>query len=89
MAPSDVLLRKLQYHSPIDSADVAAIRRLRCEIRELAAGEEFIRQGDRPKAAAIVIEGIMARYHTLAVGCAAVSCPSLSGRLAGRPGALS
>ena len=68
MAPSDVLLRKLQYHSPIDSADVAAIRRLRCEIRELADGEEFIRQGDRPKAAAIVIEGIMARYHTLQSG---------------------
>ena len=68
MTPSDVLLRKLQYHSPIDSADVAAIRRLRCEIRELADGEEFIRQGDRPKAAAIVIEGIMARYHTLQSG---------------------
>ena len=68
MAPSDVLLRKLQYHSTIDTADVAAIRRLRCEIRELAAGEEFIRQGDRPKAAAIVIEGIMARYHTLQSG---------------------
>ena len=68
MAPSDVLLRKLQYHSTIDSADVAAIRRLRFEIRELAAGEEFIRQGDRPKAAAIVIEGIMARYHTLQSG---------------------
>jgi CRP-like cAMP-binding protein len=68
MAPSDVLVRKLKYHSPIDSADVAAVRRLRYEIRELAAGEEFIKQGDRPKAAAIVIEGIMARYHTLQSG---------------------
>jgi CRP-like cAMP-binding protein len=68
MAPSDVLLRKLKYHSPIDSADVAAVRRLRYNIRELAPGEEFISQGDRPKAAAIVIEGIMARYHTLRSG---------------------
>lgn len=68
MAPSDILLRKLQYHSPIDSADVAAIRRLRYEIRELTAGEDFICQGDRPKAAAIVVEGIMARYHTLPSG---------------------
>lgn len=68
MAPSDVLLRKLKYHSPIDAADVAAIRRLRYEIRELADGEEFIRQGDRPKTAAIVIEGLMARYHTLQSG---------------------
>lgn len=68
MAPSDILLRKLQYHSPIDGADVAAIRRLRCETRELVAGEEFIRQGDKPRAAAVVIEGIMARYHTLRSG---------------------
>ncbi len=68
MAPSDILLRKLQYHSPIDGADVAAIRRLRCEIREFVAGEEFIRQGDKPKAAAIVVEGIMARYHALRSG---------------------
>jgi CRP-like cAMP-binding protein len=68
MAPSDVLLRKLKYHSPIDSADVAAIRRLRYEIRELAAGEDFICQGDRPEAAAVVCEGILARYHTLQSG---------------------
>jgi CRP-like cAMP-binding protein len=68
MAPSDVLLRKLKYHSPIDGADVAAIRRLRYEVRELTAGEDFLRQGNKPKAAAIVIEGIMARYHTLRSG---------------------
>jgi CRP-like cAMP-binding protein len=68
MAPSDILLRKLQYHSAIDSADIAAIRRLRCEVRELTTGEDFICQGDKPKAAAVVIEGIMARYHTLRSG---------------------
>ena len=68
MAPSDVLLRKLRYHSPIDPADVAAIRRLRCEMRELTPGEDFVSQGDKPKAAAVVIEGILARYHTLGSG---------------------
>src|ERR1700752_2093900 len=68
MAPSDILLRKLKFHSPIDSADVAAIRRLRCEIRELQPGEEFVRQGDKPKGAAVVIEGFMARFHTLRSG---------------------
>lgn len=68
MAPSDILLRKLQYHSPIDAGDIAAIRRLRCEVRELTAGEDFASQGDKPKAAAVVIEGIMARYHTLRSG---------------------
>jgi CRP-like cAMP-binding protein len=68
MAPSDILLRKLKYHSPIDDADVAAVRRLRCEMRELSAGEDFICQGDKPKAAAIVIEGILGRFHTLRSG---------------------
>jgi CRP-like cAMP-binding protein len=68
MAPSDVLLRKLKFHSSLDRADVAAIRRLRCETREFIAGEDFIRQGDKPKTAAIVVEGILARYHTLRSG---------------------
>jgi len=69
MAPSDVLLRKLKRHCPIDDADAEAIRHLRYEVRELTeAGEDFIRQGDKPTAAAIVIEGIVARYHTLRSG---------------------
>lgn len=68
MAPSDVLLRKLKYHSTVDNADAAAVRRLRCEVQELAAGEDFLRQGDKPKAAAVVLEGIVARYHTLRSG---------------------
>jgi CRP-like cAMP-binding protein len=68
MAPSDILLRNLKVHSPFDRADIAAIRRLRCEVRELTTGEDFIRQGDKPETAAIVLEGIMARYHTLPSG---------------------
>jgi len=68
MAPSDILLRKLKYHSELDDEDIAAVRRLRCEIRELSPGEDFISQGDKPTAAAVVIEGIMARYHTLRSG---------------------
>lgn len=68
MAPSDVLLRKLKDHCSFDSADIAAIRRLRYEVQELTAGEDFIRQGDVPKAAAVVIEGVLARYHTLRSG---------------------
>jgi CRP-like cAMP-binding protein len=68
MAPSDVLLRKLKFHSPIDAEDIAAVRRLRSEIRELTVGEDFICQGDKPTAAAIVIEGVLARFHTLRSG---------------------
>lgn len=68
MAPSDILLKKLQYHSPLDAQDVAVVRRLPCELRELAVGEDFLRQGDRPHASAIVMEGMVARYHTLRSG---------------------
>lgn len=68
MAPSDIILRKLKYHSGVDSADEAAVRRMRFETRELSRGEDSISQGERPKAAAIVIEGILARYHTLRSG---------------------
>jgi CRP-like cAMP-binding protein len=68
MAPSDIILRKLKYHSSIDAGDIAAIRRIRFEVRELLSGEDFIRHGDKPKAAAIVIDGIMARYHALRSG---------------------
>jgi CRP-like cAMP-binding protein len=68
MAPSDIILRKLKYHSGVDSADEAAVRRMRFETRELSTGEDFTCQGDRPRAAAIIIEGILARYHTLRSG---------------------
>jgi CRP-like cAMP-binding protein len=34
----------------------------------LAPGEDFIRQGDKPTASAIVIDGMVGRYHTLRTG---------------------
>ncbi len=44
------------------------IRRLPCSVRELDSHEDFIRQGDRPKVSAIVVEGMLARYHLLPNG---------------------
>ncbi len=37
-------------------------------LRELLPDEDFIQQGDRPRASAIVVEGLLARYHMLASG---------------------
>lgn len=68
MKPSDMLIKKLKHHSQLDSADVAAIRSLECRFRDLQPGEDFIRQGDKPTESAIVLEGMVARYHTLANG---------------------
>lgn len=68
MKPSDIILKKLKHHSPLESGDIAAIKKLGCRFRELAAGEDFIRQGDYATESAIVVEGIVARYHTVASG---------------------
>jgi hypothetical protein len=48
MAVSDTLLKKLTQHSRLGKDDVAAIRQLTCQLRELEPGEDFICQGDKP-----------------------------------------
>ena len=68
MRPGDILLKKLRIHSKLSGDEMAAIRKLPCQFRELSPDEDVIRQGDRPKAAAVVIEGMVARYHTLRSG---------------------
>jgi CRP-like cAMP-binding protein len=68
MSLSDVILKKLGKHSKLDAADREALRKLNFRIRELLPGEDFIRQGDKPKASAVVLEGVVARYHTLRNG---------------------
>jgi CRP-like cAMP-binding protein len=67
-SPSEILTRKLKGHSALSPSDVAALRRLTCHFRELRAGEDFIRQGEKPDASAIVIEGMVGRYHTTSSG---------------------
>jgi CRP-like cAMP-binding protein len=64
----DVLIRKLQEHSELNNADIAAIRALPDIERRLAPNEDIVRQGDRPKESAIVVEGTVARYHNLRTG---------------------
>jgi CRP-like cAMP-binding protein len=68
MVPIDILLRKLRRHSALDSGDAAKIRQMTFQTRALAPGEDFIRQGDKPNASAIVIDGMVGRYHTLSTG---------------------
>jgi CRP-like cAMP-binding protein len=68
MNPSDALIKKLQLHSQLDAAEIAAVRRLSCQFRELTSGEDFIKQGDTPHASAVVVEGALVRYHTLRDG---------------------
>lgn len=66
--PSEVLTRKLKEHSRLGAEDVAEISRFSHQTRQLAANEDFIRQGDRPDVAALVTSGMVARYHLLQDG---------------------
>lgn len=68
MNPSDVILRKLAQHSKLSMSDLVPVRHLTCAIRRLAAGEDFVKQGDPPRASSVVIEGILARYRVLESG---------------------
>lgn len=67
-SPADILSRKLKEHSKLTAEDVAELERLTYHRRSLAAGEDFIRQGDSPDVAALVLDGMVARYHLLSGG---------------------
>jgi CRP-like cAMP-binding protein len=66
--PHDVLIRKLQAHSELGSADVKAIHGLPHTNRSFSPNEDIVRQGDRPTASVLVLHGMVARYHTLRTG---------------------
>jgi CRP-like cAMP-binding protein len=60
-----VLIRNLREHSRLAEEDVAAIASLAHKAREFEPNEDIIRQGDRPDAAALVLSGMVGRYHLL------------------------
>ncbi len=66
--PHDVLITKLQEHSELSGADIDGLRALPLRERLLAPDEDVVRQGDVPIVSAIVLDGMVARYHTLPSG---------------------
>ena len=63
-----ILIRKLREHSRLTAEDLAAINALSHSVRELKPNEDLIRQGDDPDVSALVISGMVARYHLLPNG---------------------
>jgi CRP-like cAMP-binding protein len=59
------LIRKLREHSRLAQEDLAEINALSHTLRELAPDEDLIRQGDDPDVSALVLSGMVARYHLL------------------------
>ena len=68
MNPAYILAKKLKEHSRLNSDDMAELSRLTYVRRALRPNEDFIRQGDRPDVAALVLSGMVARYHLLKSG---------------------
>jgi CRP-like cAMP-binding protein len=66
--PAGILARKLKEHSRLTNDDVAELNNLTYHRRPLRPNEDFIRQGDRPNVAALVLSGMVARYHLLQGG---------------------
>jgi CRP-like cAMP-binding protein len=64
----EVLVRGLKEHSRLAEEDVAEACSFSLRIRDFAPNEDFIRQGDKPEFAALVISGMIARYHLLPTG---------------------
>jgi CRP-like cAMP-binding protein len=65
---SDLLVSKTARHGTLTAADRAAIRGVRAKVSELSVGQDAVRQGDRPEVAVFLLDGMLARYHTLPTG---------------------
>ena len=63
-----VLIRKLKEHSRLTGEDLAVLNSLTLTIRELNSNEDLVQQGDDPNASAVVMFGMVARYHLLQNG---------------------
>ena len=59
------LIRKLKEHSRLVHEDLAEINALSHTIKDLKPNEDLIRQGDDPNVSALVMSGMVARYHLL------------------------
>jgi CRP-like cAMP-binding protein len=63
-----ILIRKLREHSRLTSEDLTTINSLSHTLQDLNPDEDFIRQGDDPDVSAVVVSGMVSRYHLLENG---------------------
>lgn len=63
-----VLVRKLESIFRLSEDERAAIERLPLKVREVRAGEVFVREGDRPSQCCVVLSGMVARQKVVSNG---------------------
>lgn len=64
----DILLANIAKHTDLSEDDVAGILQLTGRIKGCEKNEDILRQGDMPIESAVVLEGMVARYHTAPSG---------------------
>ena len=64
----EVLIRNLRKHSELADEDLAQINAFSLTMRDLDPDQDFIRQGDVPEVSALVVSGMVSRYHLLRSG---------------------
>jgi len=64
----DMLIAKVEEHGTLVPRDLAALRALEPRTRQLAAGEDLVRQGEKPTVSVMMLSGMLARHHTLPGG---------------------
>jgi CRP-like cAMP-binding protein len=62
------LVNKLKEHSKLTADDVTGIETINYAVRHLGPNEDLIRQGDTTKVSALVLHGMLARYHLMPNG---------------------
>jgi CRP-like cAMP-binding protein len=77
----EALVRGLSEHSRLAEEDVAEVSALSVTVRDFGPNEDFIRQGDCPEFSALVVSGMVARYHLMQTGRRQYLSFHLSGEL--------
>ena len=68
MQATERLLRKLQLSTLLDADDVKAIERLPIMVKEVAAHNPIVREGERPVQCCLLIDGFLCRSKTTDAG---------------------
>ncbi len=59
----DLLVAKVEEHGTLVPRDIAALRSLEPRTRHLAAGEDVVRQGEKPTVSVMMLSGMVAPPH--------------------------
>jgi CRP-like cAMP-binding protein len=66
--PTDRLVRKLESIHSLDEDDRAALRNLPLQLNHLKAGQDIVREGDRPSRSCFLMSGMAYWYKTTGTG---------------------